>query len=113
VAAARSASVGCVVDVRRLGGALSRPADGPDAVSFREAGWIVRVLSSADGVSQAEMRAAHAAVLAPLDEVRLGRMAGFVYGAAPVGDEEVHAPEVRALLARVRDAVDPQGMFVG
>lgn len=113
VAAACSASVGCVVDVRRLGGALSRPADGPDAVSFREAEWIVRVLSSTDGISTAQMRAAHAAVLAPLDDVRLGRMAGFVYGGAPVGDDEVHAPGVRALLARVREAVDPRGMFAG
>ncbi|MCD2197427.1 FAD-binding oxidoreductase [Actinomycetospora endophytica] len=113
VAAARSASVGCVVDVRRLGGALSRPADGPDAVSFREAGWIVRVLSSRGEVPDAEMRAAHAAVLAPVAEVTLGRMAGFVYGGAPVSDEELYAPSVRALLARVREAVDPRGMFGG
>jgi hypothetical protein len=113
VAAARSASVGCVVDVRRLGGALSRPADGADAVSFREAGWIVRVLSTTDGVPEAETRAAHTAVLAPLDDVRLGRMAGFVYGAAPVEADELHAPAVRSLLARVREAVDPRRMFAG
>lgn len=111
VAAARSASVECVVDVRRLGGALSRPADGPDAVSFREAGWIVRVLSAVGEVPQAEMRAAHAAVLAPVADVTLGRMAGFVYGAAPAGDAELCEPAVRELLARVREAVDPRGMF--
>jgi hypothetical protein len=57
VAATRAAPVGCVVDVRRLGGALSRPAAGPDAVSFREAGWVVRVLSSAAGVSTVAVRA--------------------------------------------------------
>ena len=104
VAAARTAPVGCVVDVRRLGGALSRPADGPDAVSWREAGWIVRVLSSTAGVATAAVRASHAAVLAPVDGVRLGRMAGFVYGAAPVNPDDVHEHRVRALLARVRAA---------
>jgi FAD/FMN-containing dehydrogenase len=113
VAAARSASVGCVVDVRRLGGALSRPADGPDAVSFREAGWIVRVLSAVDGASATEMRAAHDAVLAPVADVALGRMAGFVYGAAPVTAAEMQEPAVRELLERVRETVDPRGMFAG
>ncbi|MDT7746097.1 MAG: hypothetical protein QOE59_5175 [Actinomycetota bacterium] len=107
VAAARAAAVGCVVDVRRLGGALSRPAEGADAVSWREAGWIVRVLSSTAGVPTAVVRAAHAAVLAPVEGVRLGRMAGFVYGAAPAGPDEVHAPRVRALLARVQAAYGP------
>jgi hypothetical protein len=113
VAAAGSASVGCVVDVRRLGGALARPADGPDAVSFRDAGWIVRVLSSSDGVPAAELRAAQDAVLAPVADVTLGRMAGFVYGAAPVGPAELHSPVVRDLLARVRASVDPREMFAG
>ncbi len=113
VAAAGAASVGCVVDVRRLGGALARPGGGPDAVSFREAGWIVRVLSSTDGVSTSEVRVAHASVLAPLDDVRRGRMAGFVYGAAPVGEDEVHSDAVRSLLARVEAAYDPRGMFAG
>jgi hypothetical protein len=112
VAATRSAPVGCVVDVRRLGGALSRPAEGPDAVSFREAGWIVRVLSSTGGVPTAAVRASHAAVLAPVAGVQVGRMAGFVYGAAPVTADEVHSSRVRALLERVRDAYDPGRMFV-
>jgi hypothetical protein len=111
VAAARAAPVGCVVDVRRLGGALARPAEGPDAVSWREAGWIVRVLSSTHGVPTAAVRASHAAVLAPVAGVRLGRMAGFVYGAAPVGADEVHSPRVRSLLARVREAYDPDRRF--
>jgi FAD/FMN-containing dehydrogenase len=110
VAAARAAPVGCVVDVRRLGGALSRPAAGPDAVSWRDAGWIVRVLSSTAGESTATVRASHAAVLAPVDGERLGRMAGFVYGAAPVGPDDIHSARVRALRARVRAGYDPGGV---
>jgi hypothetical protein len=111
VAAARTAPVGCVVDVRRLGGALARPTEGPDAVSWREAGWIVRVLSSTDGVPTAAVRASHAAVLAPVAGVRLGRMAGFVYGAAPVGADELRSARVRSLVARVREEYDPGRLF--
>jgi hypothetical protein len=111
VGAAMAAPVGCVVDVRRLGGALSRPADGLDAVSFREAGWIVRVLSSTAGASSASVREAHASVLAPVEDVRLGRMAAFVYGGSPVSAEEVLEPGVRELLAGVREEYDPRGLF--
>ncbi|HEY2193763.1 MAG TPA: FAD-binding oxidoreductase [Actinomycetospora sp.] len=111
VGAAMAAPVGCVVDVRRLGGALSRPADGPDAVSFREAAWIVRVLSSTAGASSASVREAHASVLAPVEDVRLGRMAAFVYGGSPVSAEEVLEPGVRELLAGVREEYDPRGLF--
>jgi hypothetical protein len=111
VGAARTAAVGCVVDVRRLGGALARPAEEPDAVSFREAGWIVRVLSSTAGVSCASVRAAHASVLAPVEDVRLGRMGAFVYGASPVAAGEVHEPEVLGLLTRIEAAYDPRWRF--
>jgi hypothetical protein len=71
----------------------------------------VRVLSAVGEVPEAEMRAAHAAVLARVADVTLGRMAGFVYGAAPVEATELHEPAVRELLARVRESVDPWGMF--
>ena len=91
------------------GGSAARSPGRPrgDAVSWREAGWIVRVLSPTDGVPTAAVRASHAAVLAPVAGVRPRRMAGFVYGAAPVAADEVHSPRVRSLLARVREAYDP------
>ncbi|MEJ2871159.1 FAD-binding oxidoreductase [Actinomycetospora sp. OC33-EN08] len=111
VEAARTAPVGCVVDVRRLGGALARRPEGPDAVSFRGAGWIVRVLSSTEGCSPDDVRRAHRAVLAPVAESALGRMAGFVYGASPVGPAELHEPAVADLLTRVRAEYDPAGRF--
>ncbi|MFC5063694.1 FAD-binding oxidoreductase [Actinomycetospora atypica] len=82
-----------VLDVRRLGGALARPASGPDAVSFRDAGWIVRVITGPG--------ADHARVLAPLHDEALGTMAAFVYGRAHALGP-VHEPAVAALLDRVR-----------
>ena len=81
-----------VLDVRRLGGALARPASGPDAVSFRDAGWIVRVITGPG--------ADHGRVLAPLHDEALGTMAGFVYGRARAV-APCHEPRVAALLERV------------
>jgi FAD/FMN-containing dehydrogenase len=95
--------------VRRLGGALGRAPEVPDAVSFRDAAWIVRVLSATDGHSAAAVDAAHEAVLRPLDGI--GRSAGFLYGPVPASPEELHEPEVLARLRRIRGQVDPDGRF--
>lgn len=109
MAAAGTAAVGCVVDVRRMGGALARPPEVPDAVSFRDAGWIVRVLSATDGHTAAAVDAAHDAVLSPLDGI--GRSAGFLYGPVPAAPEELHEPEVLTRLRRIREQVDPDSRF--
>ena len=111
VAAAGTAAVPCVVDVRRLGGALGRAPEVPDAVSFRDAAWIVRVLSSTDGHRAEAVDAQHAAVLQPLEPVRRGRSAGFLYGPVPAAPDELHEPETLAALRRLRDRVDPDGRF--
>ena len=111
VAGAGTAAVPCVVDVRRLGGALGRAPEVPDAVSFRDAAWIVRVLSSTDGHRAEAVDAQHAAVLRPLDPVRRGRSAGFLYGPVPAAPDELHEPETLAALRRLRDRVDPDGRF--
>jgi FAD/FMN-containing dehydrogenase len=109
MAAAGTATVPCVVDVRRLGGALGRPPEVPDAVSFRDAGWIVRVLSASDGHTAAALDAAHGAVLRPLDAI--GRSAGFLYGPVPAAPEELHEPGILTRLRRIRERVDPDGRF--
>jgi FAD/FMN-containing dehydrogenase len=109
VGAAGTAAVPCVVDVRRLGGALSRAPEVPDAVSFRNAGWIVRVLSATDGHSAAAVDATHDAVLRPLNTI--GRSAGFLYGPVPATPEELHEPDVLAGLRRLRERVDPDRRF--
>jgi hypothetical protein len=103
--------VPCVVDVRRLGGALGRAPEVPDAVSFRNAAWIVRVLSATDGHTPAAVDAQHDAVLRPLDPVRRGRSAGFLYGPVPATPDELHEPEILSRLRRTRERVDPDGRF--
>jgi FAD/FMN-containing dehydrogenase len=109
VATACEAAVPCVLDVRRLGGALARAPEVPDAMSFRDAAWIVRVLSATDGHAASAVDAEHDAVLRPLDPVRRGRNAGFLYGPVPADPDELHEPDTLAALRRVRDRVDPDG----
>jgi FAD/FMN-containing dehydrogenase len=111
VAAAGTADVPCVVDVRRLGGALGHAPEVPDAVSFRDAAWIVRVLSATEGHTPAAVDAQHDAVLRPLDPVRRGRSAGFLYGPVPAAPDELHEPEILSRLRRTRERVDPDGRF--
>ncbi|UQA96578.1 FAD-binding oxidoreductase [Streptomyces halobius] len=47
--AGKTAPVGCIVDLRHLGGAMARPPRTPNAVPFREAQYILRILSGLDG----------------------------------------------------------------
>jgi len=69
------------------------------------------VLSSTDGHRAEAVDAQHAAVLRPLDPVRRGRSAGFLYGPVPTAPDELHEPETLAALRRLRDRVDPDGRF--
>ena len=110
-AAGPAADVGCVVDVRRLGGALGRAPQARNALSFRDAAWIVRVLSDAGTHTAAEVDAVHTEILRPLDPVRLGRSAGFLYGSVTAAPEELHEPGVLAELRRVRADRDPKGLL--
>ncbi|MGY3678353.1 hypothetical protein [Streptomyces sp. TE33382] len=57
--AGKTVPEGCIVDLRHLGGAMSRPPQTPRAGPFREAQYILRVLSGLDGVEEGDVRAAH------------------------------------------------------
>jgi FAD/FMN-containing dehydrogenase len=107
-----SAPVPCVVDIRHLGGAMARTPEMPNAVPYREATHILRVLSPAADVEAA--RAVHHAVFAAAAPSAIGRAAVFGYG--PV-DAEPSLPALRddataARLTQVREEFDPDGMFL-
>jgi FAD/FMN-containing dehydrogenase len=107
-----SAPVPCVVDIRQLGGAMARAPEVPNAVPYREAAYILRVLSPAGDVDAA--RAVHHAVFAAASSVAVGRASTFGYG--PVDDDPslpaLRDPATAARLAQVREEVDPDGVFL-
>jgi FAD/FMN-containing dehydrogenase len=107
-----SAPVPCVVDIRHLGGAMARPPETANAVPYREATYILRVLSPAADVTAA--RTVHHAVFAAATPVAVGRAVVFGYG--PSDDDRslpaLRDPATASRLAQVRDVFDPDGVFL-
>ncbi|MFL6119786.1 FAD-binding oxidoreductase [Actinophytocola sp.] len=110
-----AASVPCVVDLRHLGGAMARAPEVANAVPYREATHILRVLSPAGEPGAVDAaRAVHHEVFAAAAPFAVGRVAAFGYG--PVGaDPSLPAPRDPATtrrLAQVKDKFDPDGVFL-
>jgi FAD/FMN-containing dehydrogenase len=106
------ADVPCVVDIRQLGGAMARSPSVSNAVPYREAAYVLRVLSPAGDVAAA--RAVHRRVFAAAAPYAIGRAATFGYG--PVdGDQSLPPPfdpATAARLAQVKARFDPRGVFL-
>ena len=111
VAGAGTAAVPCVVDVRRLGGALGRAPEVPDAVSFRDAAWIVRVLSSTDGHPPRPSTRSTRPCCGRSTRCGAAAAQASSYGPVPAAPDELHEPEIAGRLRRTRERVDPDGRF--
>jgi hypothetical protein len=75
-----SAPVPSVVEVRRLGGEYARGRTVP--ATFREAGYLLRVVTILDGRDEATARALHQDLFHPFAADDLGRARTFAYGLA-------------------------------
>ncbi len=97
-----------VVQINHLGGALARPA--PNAVPFREAGWLVRILSPLDGTDIEAARKLHARAFGCVAGQRLGRSLNFAFGGAdrPQG---LYDAQTRKRLAELKATYDPANLF--
>lgn len=112
--AGAEAQVPCVVDLRHLGGALSRPPAVANAVSFRDAQYILRVLSGPDdAVGLAEVRAAHDRIDKAVAPWTIGRALNFVYGMRAADDfrSELYEEAVLARLSALKAHYDPNNVF--
>lgn len=89
--------------------------EAPNAVSFRDARYILRVLSSPEGPGLRAVRAAHARLDEAVAPWTLGRSLNFVYGERRPTDllTSRHTPETLRRLSALRPAYDPSGIFRG
>ncbi|MFJ1819310.1 FAD-binding oxidoreductase [Streptomyces sp. NPDC086993] len=101
-----------VVQINHLGGALAAPPAVDNAVPYREAGFLVRLLSPLDGTDVASVRALYAEVAEGLAPVVLGRSLNFSFGG---GDrtEGFHDARTRRRLAGLVSRHDPASLFGG
>jgi hypothetical protein len=109
-----SAPVPCVVDLRHLGGAFARQPAVPNAVPFREAAYILRLLAGlGENVKVEQVREVQARLDEAVAPWTLGRALNFAYG--PRGPEELveemFDPATLARLRQVKAAYDPQDLF--
>ncbi|MFJ8826329.1 FAD-binding oxidoreductase [Streptomyces sp. NPDC102467] len=99
-----------VVQLNHLGGALSRPA--PNAVPYRDAGWLVRILSPLDESAGAKdaARAHQTRAFGAVAKVSVGRSLNFTFGG---GDrtEGLYDAGTRKRLADLKAAHDPANLF--
>ncbi|WP_326765589.1 FAD-dependent oxidoreductase [Streptomyces sp. NBC_01591] len=101
-----------VVQINHLGGALAARPAVDNAVPYREAGFLVRLLSPLDGTDVASVRTLYAEVAEVLAPVALGRSLGFSFGG---GDrtEGFHDARTQKRLAGLVSRHDPASLFGG
>ncbi|MEU6763367.1 FAD-binding oxidoreductase [Streptomyces sp. NPDC046853] len=100
-----------VVQINQLGGALAKPAG--NAVPYREAGWLVRVLSpfeGGDGTDLDAVRAVQERAFALFAPGAAGRLLNFAFGAGGRG-EGLYDAETQKRLAGLKATYDPANLF--
>jgi len=94
---------GCIVGIRHLGGALSRPPSIPNAIGHRNASYSLTVLSPGNG----DVTDLHRTILEPWTAATICRSLNFSFG--PLTPEEVReafAPADYRRLTELRDRYD-------
>ncbi|MEE1792018.1 FAD-binding protein [Streptomyces sp. BE308] len=101
-----------VVQLNHLGGALAERPGVDNAVPYREAGYLLRLLSPLDGTDVAAVRDLYARVSGVLAPDVLGRSLNFSFGG---GDrtEGFHDPRTRERLAGLVSQYDPASLLRG
>ncbi|MFE7238910.1 FAD-binding oxidoreductase [Streptomyces sp. NPDC057580] len=101
-----------VVQINHLGGALAAEPAVPTAVPYRDAAFLLRLLSPLDGTGVAAVRALYAQVSSVLEPLAVGRSLNFSFGG---GDRTggLHDERTRKRLAGLVSQYDPASLFGG
>ncbi|GAA1922713.1 FAD-binding oxidoreductase [Streptomyces durmitorensis] len=95
-----------VVQINQLGGALAKPVG--NAVPYRDAGWLVRVLSPLEGTDLDAVRAVQARAFGLF--AGEGRLLNFAFAAADRAGG-LYDAETRKRLAGLKATYDPANLF--
>ncbi|MFE3741086.1 FAD-binding oxidoreductase [Streptomyces sp. NPDC059134] len=103
----------CVIDLRHLGGALSRPPAVPSAVGNRDAQFILRVLTPLAASDLDVARPVHQRLFDALRPWTTGRSLNFVYSDEDMPDQTsaVYASDDLRRLAELKSVHDPANLF--
>ncbi|MFJ7997213.1 FAD-binding oxidoreductase [Streptomyces sp. NPDC096310] len=103
----------CVIDLRHLGGALSRPPAVPSAVGNRDAQFILRVLTPLAASDLDVAKPVHQRLFDALRPWTTGRSLNFVYSDEDMPDQtgEVYSSDDRRRLAELKSVHDPANLF--
>ncbi|MBO0913094.1 FAD-binding oxidoreductase [Streptomyces laculatispora] len=108
----RKAPMMTVVQLNHLGGALATGPAAENAVPFREAGFLLRLLSPLDGTDVASVRALYEEVAGTLAPLVVGRSLNFSFGGGDRTDG-FHDPRTHERLAGLVSRYDPASLFGG
>ncbi|MFI6704131.1 FAD-binding oxidoreductase [Streptomyces sp. NPDC050509] len=103
----------CVIDLRHLGGALSRPPAVASAVGNRDARYILRVLTPLAASDIDIARPVHQRLFDAVRPWTTGRSLNFVYSDEDMPDQTsaVYAPDDLRRLAELKRVHDPANLF--
>ncbi|MET8688175.1 FAD-binding oxidoreductase [Streptomyces sp. NPDC004732] len=100
-----------ILQLNHLGGALARSSEHTqNAVPYREAGWLLRLLSPLDGTDVEAQRKVHAEAFGLVAPQTLGRSLNFVFGGSD-RPEGLYDAETRKRLAVLKATYDPANLF--
>ncbi|MFE4449709.1 FAD-binding oxidoreductase [Streptomyces sp. NPDC056796] len=104
-----------VVQLNHLGGALASPPSPGNAVPYRDARFLLRLLSPLQGTDVTAARALFARVAARTARHHLGRALNFSFGGGghPETGRDFHGPGTRERLAGLVSRYDPASLFGG
>lgn len=100
-----------IVGVRHLGGALSEPQGAPNAVSHRQARYVLGVLSPIFDVEPHSLRSVQRRVTDALAPWTVGHNLNFDFGPSSSPLERFHSPDTLAELRSLKATHDPHNLF--